>query len=475
LSSTHGVTGDPVPSDPPAPARPTWARRRVAIIGAGASGLCMAKHLVAEGVDVTIYELGSQVGGQWVYDNDSGKSPAYKTLHINSPKSLTRFSDYPFPDECQTFPSHVDMHQYLESYAKHFGVRDLIRFQSDVESVTPEFDPTREPPLWRVTLADGHTDTYDAVVCATGHLTTPKHVPELRDEFAGEYLHSFAYRDPADFARKRVCVVGVGNSAMDIASDVCVVAERTVIVARTGVVVVPKLLMGVCVTDYLVHLYDPWVPARVRKWVGGFVTWLAHGKMEQYGFKPVTKATHGTTSATLITHIKYDRVTVKQGIDRIEGKRIFFVDGTSEEFDTVVGATGYVVDLPYIGENVLRVDATNKLDLYKKMVSPGWPGLWFIGMLNSTTAQNAIFERQARWITEFVTGRAELPDTAEMHADIEAKRRYVEGKYVESSRHALEEEHGTYFVELRKSLAAAKRRAGASPTRRIGAALRRSA
>jgi len=433
-------------------------RKRVAVIGAGAAGICMAKYLLEDGVDVTVFEMGSNIGGQWVYENDSGRSPAYKTLHINSPKSLTRFSDFPFPEDVQTFPSHEDMWLYLENYAERFGVRERIRFQSEVSSVTPASDLRLEPPRWRVELKDGSSDEFDAVVCATGHLVHPKHAPELRDTFAGEYLHSFNYRDPADFSHKRVCVVGVGNSAMDIASDICVTADRTVLVARTGVIVVPKLLMGVCVTDYLVHLYDPWVPARVRKWVGGFITWLAHGKMEQYGFKPVTKATHGTTSATIITHIKYSRIKVMQGIDRIEGQKIHFVDGATEEFDTIIGATGYLVDLPYISEDILKVDETNKMDLYKKMAAPAAPGLWFIGMLNSTTAQNAIFERQAQWITEFIQNRAVLPTDDEMRADIEAKRRYIEGKYVESSRHALEEEHGTYFVELRKSLHEARKR-----------------
>jgi thioredoxin reductase len=449
----------------PAPRSTGGGRKRVAILGAGAAGICQAKYLLAEGVDVVLYEMGSFVGGQWVYENDSGKSPAYKTLHINSPKSLTRFEDYPFPESCQMFPSHEDMAEYLESYARHFGVYDRIRFKSEVSSVEPASDLGREAPRWRVTLADGTSEEYDAVVCATGHLTHPKHADELRNAFAGEYMHSFYYRDPAEFSHKRVCVVGVGNSAMDIASDICVTADRTVIVARTGVLVVPKLLMGVCVTDYLVHLYDPWVPAKVRKWVGGFVTWLAHGKMEQYGFKPVTKATHGTTSATLITDIKYNRVTVKQGIERIEGKKIYFVDGTVEEFDTLIGATGYLVDLPYLSDDIITLDGTNKLELYKKMAIPGRPGLWFIGMLNSTTAQNSMFEHQARWIKEFILDRAVLPSESDMHADIEAKRRYVEGKYVATSRHALEEEHGAYFVELRKSLRDAKRRAGGAARR----------
>ncbi|HSV83254.1 MAG TPA: FAD-dependent oxidoreductase [Ramlibacter sp.] len=437
------------------------AHKKVAIIGAGSSGVCLARYLIEEGADVTVFEAGSHIGGMWVYENDSGVSPAYKTLHINSPKSLTAFPDHPFPKETQLFPSHRDMHAYLVSYADRFGVTPRIRFNTRVKAVVPLFRPGVEAPKWEVMLEDGTCDVFEHVVCATGHLTVPRHAPELRDNYKGEYLHSFNYRDPADYARKRVCVVGVGNSAMDIASDVCCTSPDTTLVARTGVVIVPKLLMGVCVTDYLVKLYEPWVPGWVRRKVGGFVTWLAHGRMDQYGFKPVTKATHGTTSAVLCTHIAYDRVKVKQGIDRIEGKRIHFVDGTSAEYDVMIAATGYMVDLPFLSPDVVPVDQkTNKVDLYKRMAAPGWPNLWFMGFCNATTALNHMFLKQAIWTKEHIMGRAVLPTEAEMRQDIERKRSYIHGKYLATPRHELEEEHGTYFLELKKALKEGRQRAG---------------
>jgi dimethylaniline monooxygenase (N-oxide forming) len=433
---------------------------RVAVIGAGASGLCMAKHLIEAGVDVTVFEIGSQIGGQWVYNNDSGKSPAYRTLHINSPKSLTAFPDFAFPEKTQLFPSHWDMHKYLVAYADKFGVTPRIRLRSEVKALRPLFRPGVDLPLWEIELMDGRHEKFDHVVCASGHLTKPKHAAELRDAFKGEYLHSCDYRDPADFVRKRVCVVGVGNSAVDIASDLCVTSPLTVLVARTGVMIVPKLLMGVSVAEYLVKLYQPWMPGIVLGWVGGFITWLAHGKMAQYGFKPVTRATHTTTSSTLITHIAYNRIKVKQGIERIKGKRIYFVDGTSDEFDTLIGATGYLVDFPFLSSGIPPIGEDNKVDLYKKMAAPGWPGLWFIGMVNTTTALNRMFQNQAAWIREFILGNAVLPNDSDMRADIEAKRAYINGKYLNTSRHALEEEHATYFVELRAAMKNARRQAG---------------
>jgi dimethylaniline monooxygenase (N-oxide forming) len=81
------------------------AKRRVAIIGAGAAGVCSAKYLLEAGLNVEIYEIGTQIGGLWVYGNDNGRSSAYASLHINSEKRNTQFSDFPFPAEIQYFPA----------------------------------------------------------------------------------------------------------------------------------------------------------------------------------------------------------------------------------------------------------------------------------------------------------------------------------------------------------------------------------
>jgi dimethylaniline monooxygenase (N-oxide forming) len=81
--------------------------RKIAVVGAGAAGLCAAKYLRQAGFsNITILEMGSNIGGMWCYQNDNGRSSAYKTLHINTAKNLTNFSDLPFDDTVQFFPSH---------------------------------------------------------------------------------------------------------------------------------------------------------------------------------------------------------------------------------------------------------------------------------------------------------------------------------------------------------------------------------
>jgi len=431
--------------------------RRIAVIGAGASGLCCAKYLLQSGFDdVTVFEIGTQIGGLWCYENDNGRSSAYRTLHINTARNLTNFSDFKFDDSVQTFPDHWDMHRYLVAYAKRFDVERRIRFGSRVVELRPAPGYSRSAPRWQIRLENGTVEDFDRVVVATGHLSKPLHVPEFEKRFKGEYVHSHYYREPEPFAGKRICVIGVGNSACDIASDVCVTSPHCVMVARSGVMIGPKLIFGHAFTDITMKLYRKWIPDWLRRRIISFLVFLIHGRMTDLGFKPLTRRAHPTTSAVVVQHIAYRRIVVKQGIEGVEGKRIFFSDGTSDEFDTMIACTGYLIDLPFVAPEVLQVK-DNSIDLYKRICAPGWDGLYFMGMFNTTTALNLVFERQARWICAIERGEAALPSADEMRADIERKKQWIAKYYEASPRHTIEEEHLYYLDELDKSERAGRR------------------
>lgn len=429
--------------------------KRVAVIGAGACGLCAAKYLLAVGFEVTVFEIGSQIGGMWCYRNDNGRSSAYRTLHINTSRGVTRFSDLDFDASTQDFPDHVDMHRYLVAYADHFGVTPHIRFGSRVAALHPQFQPHREPPRWEIELQDGSRETFDAVIVASGHLTQPLHAPELQS-FAGEYLHAHDYKEPEPFVGKRVCIVGIGNSACDIASDVCVTSPRCVLVARSGVVILPKLMFGRAFTDITARIQRPWIPRPLRRRIIRLLVWLAHGDMTKLGFKRPTALTHVTSNATVVADIAYRRIAVKQGIESINGSRIRFVDGSEETFDVLIGATGYRIDLDFVPKEILSPEE-NRLDLYMRIVPPDWPGLYFMGFFNTDTALNMVFEHQARWVRELLLDNARLPDAAAMRRAIAERTAWYARQYKESIRHSIEEEHVRYLTDLKATLRAMKR------------------
>ena len=164
---------------------------RVAVIGAGAAGLCSARHLLNRGVETVVYEIGSCIGGLWVYGNDNGLSPAYDSLHLNSEARVTAYKDFPFPEGGPLYPDHRKVREYLEAYAEKFGVTPHIRFGSRVTEVAPV-----GAGRWRVSLADGSSSEFDAVVVGSGHQGLPSH-PSWREDFTGEYLHSHSYRTRA--------------------------------------------------------------------------------------------------------------------------------------------------------------------------------------------------------------------------------------------------------------------------------------
>ena len=443
------------------------ASKRIAVIGAGAAGICMAKYLRKVGFAVTIFEIGSQIGGMWCYQNDNGLSSAYRTLHINTSRGVTRFHDLDFDDDVQAFPDHWDMHRYLEKYAKHFNLVPLIRFNSRVADIRPAFDPASDPPRWDIVLEDGKTEEFDTVIAATGHLADPMHVPIFRDNFTGTYVHSHHYKEPEDFVGQRICVVGVGNSACDIASDVCVTSPRCVLVARSGAIILPKLFCGIPFTDITRKIQRPWIPGWLRRKLTGILTFLVHGNMQKLGFRPMEKRVHTTSNGTIVTDIAYSRIAVKHEIEKIDGKVLHFSDGTAEEFDTIIAATGYQIQLPFISRDIVPLE-DNKLRLYKRMVQPGWPGLYFPGFFNTDTALNMVFEHQARWIRAVEMGEAVLPSDDDMWADIKAQERWVGERFKDTARHTIEEEHVVYLGALKKSLRLMKRlakwRKGKFPT-----------
>ena len=426
--------------------------QRVAVIGAGAAGLAAAKYLLARGVEVVVYELGSCIGGLWVYDNDNGIAPAYASLHLNSEAKVTEYKDFPFPADGPLYPDHAEVRRYLESYAERFGISPRIRFRSKV------VDVAKQGERWQVQLADGSTSAFDAVVVASGHQGAPTH-PEWRERFTGEYLHSHTYRVPEPFRGKRVLVVGMGNSAVDIASDICVVTKSTTLSARSPVLVMPRMLFGVPTSRVLARLEKNWMPWPMRRTIRETLVRIVYGRMEQWGFVTPKTRTHPTSHTALMSHFIWNRITAKPGIESVQGNEVTFKNGSVARYDTVIAGTGYAVDLPFLAP-ALRPLEGHRLELFLRIVHPRQRGLYFAGMFNVAGGGNIrMMDDQAEWIAELVTGARHLPDEAAMRKSMEEEQAYLRHHFPGSPRYALELDPGFY----RKQLARERGRGGSRP------------
>jgi dimethylaniline monooxygenase (N-oxide forming) len=420
---------------------------KVCIIGAGSSGIAACQVLQARGIEFDCFEKGSGIGGNWRYGNDNGMSSAYRSLFINTSRAMMEYAAYPMPEDYPDYPHHTQIARYFESYVDHFGFCDRIRFRTEVARVEPEGE------RWLVTLADGQSELYHAVLVANGHHWDARY-PEPpfsgQESFAGEQLHSHWYREPDErFIDKNVLVLGIGNSATDIAVETSRVSTMTYLAMRRGAHVLPKFIGGVP----LDQLAPKWA-RRLPLWAtrGALMREIkrVQGPMESYGLpKPDHKLgqAHPTISADLLTRIGHGRIAVKPNIERLERSLVHFVDGTSVPIDTIVWCTGYRITFPFLDDALIGT-AGNHVPLYRRVVHPRRSGLYFIGLVQPLGAIMPIAERQSEWVADLLEGKAALPEPRRMELAIEREEAAMRKRYVASTRHTIQVDFHPYMAQL---------------------------
>jgi dimethylaniline monooxygenase (N-oxide forming) len=421
---------------------------KVCVIGAGSSGIAACQVLQARGIDFDCFEKGSEVGGNWRYGNDNGMSSAYRSLFINTSRRMMAYATYPMPEDYPDYPHHTQIATYFDDYVNHFGFRDRIRFRTEVTSVEPAPEGG-----YRVTLDDGSSQHYEAVLVANGHHWDPR-LPDPpfpgQDTFTGDQLHAHWYREPDErFIGKRVLVLGIGNSATDISVETSRHAEMTYLAMRRGAYVIPKYIAGKP-TDELAPNWMSRLPFAVTRRL--FMQQLRQvtGRMEAYGLpKPDHKLgqAHPTISSDLLPRIGHGRIKVKPNLARIDGSTVHFVDGTSAEIDTIVWCTGYKITFPFLSSEVIETDG-NRVSLFRRVVHPERPGLYFIGLVQPLGAIMPIAELQAEWIADLLEGRSALPDPVTMRTEIAAEQEAMRRRYVASPRHTIQVDFQPYMRQL---------------------------
>ena len=389
----------------------------MAVVGAGPSGLVACKTLAAHGLDCTVYEAGDRVGGQWVLGNSSGTSVAYRSLTVNTHKGMCRYSDFPLPDDYPAFPSHVQMADYFEGYAKHFDLHSRIRFRSRVGSAEP-----RSQGGYVLELEGGKRAEHDALVVASGNLWDPQW-PVLEGDFHGSLIHARDYmdpRDPVDCRGKRVLVLGLGNTACELAVELSEpgAAARVLLSARSGQNIVPRMVAPVP------HPSEPlsgplaWLPSGLRD--AAFRRLFprvmksilaAHPTPESLGLPPPPSdcfEKRFVMNDHLFERLAAGDIAARPGLRRLLGDGVEFEDGSREAVDVIVAATGYRFTLPFLADEILG-RAPQDLQLFRGVMHPRRHDLFVIGVMKAICSIWPRSEQQMEFVAPLLAGEYALP------------------------------------------------------------------
>ncbi|XP_040895904.1 flavin-containing monooxygenase 5-like isoform X2 [Toxotes jaculatrix] len=437
--------------------------QKVAVIGAGPTGLTSIKACLEEGLEPTCFESSHDIGGLWRFKEkpEPGRANIYESVVINSSKEMMSFSDFPPPAEFPNNMHHSEVLLYLRLYAQAFNLLQHIQLQTTVLSVrqTPDFTVTGQ---WEVeTEREGgqrETHVFDAVIVCTGHFTQP-HLP-LRDfkgieSFEGRYFHSWEYRNAEGMQGKRVVVIGIGNSGGDIAVDISRVAEKVYLSTRSGAWVVSRVgpgglptdLVGTSRMDLMIQkLFPSRINKMVEKNLNKAFDHTLYGLKPKHGFFARIPVVNDDLPARIISA----RVQVKPNVKEFCGSSVVFVDGSAiNKVDVVVFATGYNYSFPFL-PSALQAKSGYRLRLYKHVFPPGLshPTLAVVGFINALGAVNPLAEMQARWATKVFKGSSTLPSEETMVKEIQRDSATMHQRFSCSELNPLQVDYMPYLDSL---------------------------
>jgi cation diffusion facilitator CzcD-associated flavoprotein CzcO len=263
---------------------------------------------------------------------------------------------------------------------------------------------------------------------------------------------------------KRVLVVGMGNSAMDIASELAQkpIAKKLIVAARRGVWIFPKYINGQ-VPDK--GVMPAWMPRWLLRMLVKRMIVKAVGHMKDYGLPEPEHHpadAHPSVSGEFLTRVGCGDITVKPNIAELQADRVKFADGSVEPVDAIIYATGYNISFPFLDKSVIEV-VDNHVALYKRIWKPGVPNLFFMGLAQPLPTLVNFAEQQAKWVSAFLAGECALPSKADMEATIARDEARDIGKYYKSRRHTQQVNFDLYCAELKREMARGRKRAADLP------------
>ena len=428
---------------------------RYCIIGAGASGIAVAKTFVQRGIAFDLLEREPDLGGLWNIGTTSGI--VYESTHLISAISTSAFEDYPVSPWLQgagpDYPGHAWVLDYFRRYVAAFGIAPHLETGAYVESVSPD-----EYGRWLVKIAGELPRTYAGVVVANGHHDKPRR-PNYPGTFNGEIIHSRDYKSQRQLHNKRVLVVGAGNSGCDIAKDAAFVSGAPVHLSmRRGTWFVPKFVLGYPTGDVLANV--EWAltlaPRVLKAYFLQAALWVLQGPPSRYKMPDpdcrIDQA-HPTMSDDIPRLAAHGRIIAKPAIKHFDGNDVIFVDGTRATFDMIVLATGYELSIPFL-DTKYYLGNDGKPRLYLNTAHPDYDGLYFAGLIQANGSIWRLAALQGKIIANAIIAAHSVPTEARLfRGDVMRHAgRVRQHLFVASERHRLEANYFDYTRDLKRVL-----------------------
>lgn len=437
--------------------------KKVAVIGAGVSGLISLKCCVDEGLEPTCFERTEDIGGLWrfIENVEDGRASIYQSVITNTSKEMSCFSDFPMPEDFPNFLHNSKLLEYFRIFAQKFDLLKYIQFQTTVLGVKQRSDFSSSGQWEVVTETKGEEQraVFDAVMVCNGHHIVP-HIPLESfpgiEKFKGQYFHSRQYKHPEGFEGKHILVIGLGNSASDIAVELSKKAAQVFISTRHGSWVISRVSECGDPWDIVLHtrfssMLQNVLPRTLQKWMieRKMNQWFNH---ENYGLEPQNRhlMKEPVVNDDLPSRVLCGAIKVKSRVTELTETAAIFEDGTVEEdIDAIVFATGYTCSFPFLEDSLVKVE-DNGVSLYKYVFPPQLekPTLACIGLIQPLGSIFPTVELQARWVTRVFKGVCSLPSEKTMMADISKRNKKRIDLFGESMSQMLQTNYIEYLDEL---------------------------
>ncbi|CAI9150683.1 unnamed protein product [Rangifer tarandus platyrhynchus] len=437
--------------------------KRVAIVGAGVSGLASIKCCLEEGLKPTCFERSDDLGGLWRFTEhvEEGRASLYKSVVSNSCKEMSCYPDFPFPEDYPNYVPNSQFLDYLKMYANRFNLLECIQFKTKVCSVRkrPDFTATGQ---WEVvTLREGKQESaiFDAVMVCTGYLTNPylplDSFPGI-NTFKGQYFHSREYKHPDIFRDKSILVIGMGNSGTDIAVEASHLAKKVFLSTTGGAWAISRVFDSGYPWDMVFmtrfqNTFRNSLPTPIVNWLIAkrMNSWFNHAN---YGLIPEDRVQlrEPVLNDELPGRIITGKVLIKPSVKEVKEHSVVFNNTPKEEpIDIIVFATGYTFDFPFLDETVVKVE-DGQASLYKYIFPAHLPKptLAVIGLIKPLGSILPTGDTQARWAVRVLKGVIKLPPSSIMIEEVNERKKNKRSGFGLCYCKALQADYITYVDEL---------------------------